>query len=329
MSNEPVKALTDADIMVALAQEDAELSRWKTRTYATLATHAGRRTLSVRGQEFGSWLRLKFRDAQGRSAPAAAVKAAIITLEDLASLEPAKPVHLRTALHADKVYLDLADGSGGAVEISAEGWRIEPFPAARFIQSDLTMAMPRPSREGSLDSLRSILNLADDAAFQLVVTWCVAALMPSGPYPLAVVGGEQGSGKSFFCRCLHNLVDPSALPLRALARNERELYIASANTHVLAYDNISAIGDWLSDSLCKIATGGGMSLRKLYTDDGETYFEAIKPLVLNGIEDVVKRPDLADRAIIFTLPAIPEEEKVEPKILQARFGLLPVLWMLG
>jgi hypothetical protein len=88
MSDEPVKALTDADIMVALAQEDAELSRWKTRTYATLATHAGRRTLPVRGQEFGSWLRLKFRDAQGCSAPAGAVKAAITTLEDLASLEP-------------------------------------------------------------------------------------------------------------------------------------------------------------------------------------------------------------------------------------------------
>ncbi len=64
------------------------MSRWKTRTYATLATHAGRRTLPVRGQEFGSWLRLKFRDAQGRSAPAGAVKAAITTLEDLASLEP-------------------------------------------------------------------------------------------------------------------------------------------------------------------------------------------------------------------------------------------------
>lgn len=76
MSNEPVKALTDADIMVALAQEDAELSRWKTRTYATLATHAGRRTLSVRGQEFGSWLRLKFRDAQCQTARKVAPRSA-------------------------------------------------------------------------------------------------------------------------------------------------------------------------------------------------------------------------------------------------------------
>lgn len=319
MSDEPVKALTDADIMVALAKEDAELSRWKTRTYATLATHAGRRTLAVRGQEFGSWLRLKFLGAQGRSAPAGAVKAAITTLEDLSSLEPEKRVHLRAALHNGKVYLDLADGSGGAIEISPEGWRIEPFPAVHFVQSDLTMALPRPSREGSLDGLRSILNLSDAAMFQLAMTWCVAAMMPSGPYPLAVVGGEHGAGKTFFSCALHDLVDPSALPLRALPKSERDLYIACQNTHVLAFDNISSIGDWLSDSLCKIATGGGMSLRRLYTDDGETYFEAIKPLILNGIEDVVKRPDLADRAIIFTLPAIPEEEKVDPEILQARF----------
>jgi hypothetical protein len=319
MSDEPRNAPTDADLMVALAREEAELSRWQTRTYATVATNAGRRTLPVRGQAFATYIRLKFLDAQGRSAPAAAVKAAITTLEDIASLAPEQPVHLRTAVHDGKVYLDLADGSGGAIEVAANGWRIEPFPAARFVQSDLTKPLPRPSREGSLAGLKQILNLPDDAAFQLALTWCVAALMPWGPYPLAVVGGEQGAGKTFFSRCLHDLVDPSALPLRALPRNERELYIACQNMHVPAYDNISSISDWLSDCFCKISTGGGMSLRKLYTDDSETYFEAIKPLILNGIEDVVKRPDLADRAIIFTLPAIPEEEKVDPEILQARF----------
>lgn len=211
MSVETRSAPGDADLLVALAEEEIELSRWKTRTYATVATAAGRRTIQLRGPAFQSWLRLKFRQAQGRTAPAAAVKAAITTLEDIAGQAKEQPVHLRTAAHEGKVYLDLADGSGAAIEVSPTGWRIEPFPTIRFVQSDLTQAFPRPSRAGSLDALRDLLNLPDAEAFQLAMSWCVASLMPSGPYPIAVIGGEQGAGKTLLSCALHDLVDPSAI----------------------------------------------------------------------------------------------------------------------
>jgi hypothetical protein len=35
-------------------------------------------------------------------------------------------------------------------------------------------------------------------------------------------------------------------------------------------------------------------------------FDAARPVILNGIEDIVTRPDLADRAVFLTLEAIPE-----------------------
>jgi len=38
-------------------------------------------------------------------------------------------------------------------------------------------------------------------------------------------------------------------------------------------------------------------LRQLYTDQDEVLFQAARPIVFNGIEDVISRPDLADRAI--------------------------------
>lgn len=218
-----------------------------------------------------------------------------------------------------KVYLDLADTSGGAIKLSASGWTIEPFPAVRFVQSDLTRPFTRPARNGNLQALKNLLNLPDAASFQLVVTWCVSALMPLGPYPLLAIGGEQGSGKTLFTSVLHDLVDPSALPLRALPRSERELFIACANAHLLAFDNVSTIADWLSDAFCKIATGGGMSLRKLFTDDSEIYFEAIKPLLLNGIDEVVKRPDLASRAIIVALPSLAETDRIDTQQFREYF----------
>jgi hypothetical protein len=50
-------------------------------------------------------------------------------------------------------------------------------------------------------------------------------------------------------------------------------------------------------------------VRQLYTDDEEVLFQAARPILLNGIEDVISRPDLADRAIFLTLPPIAERQR--------------------
>lgn len=128
------------------------------------------------------------------------------------------------------------------------------------VRCTLAQPLPRPGRYDDLDRLRDLLGISDDATFQLIITLCVAALMPNGPYPLIAIGGEQGAGKTLLAGVLH-AVDPSKLPLRALPRSERDLYISCANAHVLGFDTISKMSDWLSDAFCKVATGGGMALR--------------------------------------------------------------------
>ena len=65
----------------------------------------------------------------------------------------------------------------------------------------------------------------------------------------------------------------------------------------------------ISDALCRLASGGSLLVRQLYTDDTEVLFQAARPALLNGIEDVIGRPDLADRAIFLTLPPIGEKER--------------------
>lgn len=319
MNAEEAAKPTDADLLVAIGEKEAKLSQWQSRAYATVVTAKGRRTFQVLGPRLPTWLRLRFRELYQRTPSASAVKAAITALADLASMADEVPVWLRSASHNGKIYIDLGDDSGCAVEVDEQGWRLVPFPPVRFIRSNLGLPLPRPRRTGDLDLIRDLLNLPDDASYQLLMTWCVAALMPAGPYPLIAIGGEQGSGKSLLAGILHDLVDPSRLPLRALPRNERELYIACANTHLLAFDNISTMSDWLSDAFCKVATGGGMALRQIFTDDGEVYFQAVKPIILNAIEDVVTRPDLADRAIVLNLPAIPEAKRIDPAEFAARF----------
>ena len=127
----------------------------------------------------------------------------------------------------------------------------------------------------------------------------MAALRPRGP--LLAISGEQGSAKTVLSKMLKALVDPNVAPVRALPREQRELMIAANNGHVLAFDNLSGLPPWLSDALCRLATGGSFAVRQLYTNEDEILFQAARPLLVNGIEDVISRPDLADRSIFLTL----------------------------
>jgi hypothetical protein len=98
----------------------------------------------------------------------------------------------------------------------------------------------------------------------LVVAWLLAALR-SSPYPLLAISGEHGSAKTVLSKLLRGLVDPKVAPVRALPREQRELMIAANNGHLLAFDNFSGLPAWLSDALCRLASGGSFAVRQLYT----------------------------------------------------------------
>ena len=77
----------------------------------------------------------------------------------------------------------------------------------------------------------------------------------------------------------------------------------------MALDNLSGLPDWLSDALARLATGSGFSTRQLYTDADEFSFSAARPVMLNGIGDVIERSDLLDRAVVVGLAPIAEAER--------------------
>jgi hypothetical protein len=58
-------------------------------------------------------------------------------------------------------------------------------------------------------------------------------------------------------------VDPNAAPARTLPREDREMFTAANNGHVLAFDNLLNLTPRLSDTLCRLASGGGFAVRKL------------------------------------------------------------------
>jgi len=198
---------------------------------------------------------------------------------------------------------------------------IESSPV-RFRRAAGMLPLPVPERGGSIETLQSFLNFASRDDFVLVVAWVLAALRSGGPYPLLAISGEQGSAKTVLSKLLKALIDPNAAPVRTLSREERELMIAANNGYLLAFDNLSGLPNWLSDALCRLATGGSFAVRQLYTDDDEVLFEAARPILVNGIEEVISRPDLGDRAIFLTLEPIGEAQRRSESELWREFEIV-------
>ena len=278
--------------------------------FADFVNNGHRETWPVRSKRFRTWLRRCYYQATGLAANAAAIGSALDLLEARAQFDaPEREISTRVAEHTGRIYLDLADEHWRAVEIGPDGWRVLGCPPVRFRRAAGILPLPVPERGGSIEALRSFLNLSSENDFVLIVAWLLAALRPRGPYPLLAVSGEQGSAKTVLSKLLKALVDPNAAPVRSLPREERELMIAATNGHVLAFDNLSGLPAWLSDALCRLASGGSFAVRQLYTDNEEVLFKAARPMLLNGIEDVIGRPDLADRAIFLTLGPIGERQR--------------------
>jgi hypothetical protein len=164
--------------------------------------------------------------------------------------------------------------------------------------------LPIPIEGETIDALRPFLNTPSEEDFVLVVAWLLAALRPSGPYPVLALTGEQGSAKSTTAKVLRSLIGPFHGNSRSLPDNERDLFIATANSHVMSFDNISFLPKSMSDALCRLAKGGGFSTRRLYSGDEEQIFNSVKPIILNGIGNYVTRSDLADRSISVKLQTI-------------------------
>ncbi len=311
---------------------DADANAFATVPLDPAAPDAAVMYLDVRSRRFALKARQLFgeanpvtgaRGARPGGVSDSAMKEAIPSFEAMALAAQSLQPGVRLLAHGDAIWLDLGDDTYRAIRVMAAGWTVETRAGAPLIRPDGIRALPSPVRgAGALDTLRRLLNISDDAAgkdaFRLVVAWLVAALHPIGPYAVLAVDGEQGSGKSTTCRMLRRLVDPNIADLRAPPRTEDDLLIAALNGSVVALDNVSYIEPWLADALCRLATGGGFSKRKLYADLGEVTVAVSRPILLNGIPSLLARGDLADRSIAITLPPIPDAmRRPESKVWQA------------
>ena len=216
---------------------------------------------------------------------------------------------LRCAAHQGVFWYDLADVKWRAVKVTAEGWSVKAAPIL-FRRFANTAPQVMPAVEGSMERLRPFVNFKSEDDFHLMAVYLVSCLVPGVPKVVLPVSGERGASKSTMLRILRRLVDPARKELLTFPRDCKELALSLYTNYMPAFDNMSHLNPEQSDMLCCAATGGGISKRKLYTDDGEVILDFLRSVVLNGITQVATKPDLLDRSILFELERVPEEQRM-------------------
>jgi len=255
-----------------------------------------------------STLAREFRRIEGTTPNASALADALTALHGEALDAESEPVHLRVAEHDGSIVIDLGRADGKVVLVRSGVWEVlDPSPVL-FRRTALTGELPLPVPGGDLQLLRDLLNVTDES-WPLVIGFMVAALIPSIPHPIALLGGEQGAGKSTGARHIVALIDPSAAPLRSQPRDPEGWAMTASGSWAVVLDNISAIPAWLSDALCKAVTGDGWVRRALYTDSDLAVLTFRRVVMLTSIDAGALRGDLGDRLLLIDLHRIPEAQR--------------------
>ena len=315
-----------ADLAVQLAS-GVELFHDDDKAYARILVGDHRETWRLRGREFKTWLRRQFYLTTQTAIGSQALDDALGVLEGKALFEgPQIKTHVRIAGDDKEIYVDLGNPRWQVLKIDAEGWRVLDEAPMHFRRPPGMGELPIPQSGGHLETdLEPFLNMeADDQ--KLFIACLVNAFRPVGPYPVLCLHGEQGSAKSTAAKIFRGCIDPNMAMLRSTPREERDLLIAGSNGWVVAFDNLSYLPTWVSDALCRVATGAGFGVRELYENDAEVLFQVQRPVVLNGIEDIASRGDLLDRSVLVYMPPIAEHRRLTERMFMAQFDeALPLI----
>jgi hypothetical protein len=312
--------LTQPQTLIKLTEEGATL--WKTPDqvgYATVKIENHLENWPINSKQFRRWLTGRYWDVLDLTAGEKAIKSAMEIIEHKALAGLTHEVHLRLARVGNVIFWDLANEEWECIEITAAGWKIVSNPPVKFRRTGQTATLPYPVTGGSLDDFRPLVR-PDEDSWLLIKGFLLDCLKGRGPYQIMVITGEQGSAKSTLARFAKQLIDPvKKAPLCSLPQKEENLGIDGEFELVLAYDNVSHLSGWLSDAFCRLATGGGIKTRALYTN-GEQYVVGFcRPLILNGIPDFADANDLLSRSILVTQPSIPQTERKTEEELMRQF----------
>lgn len=267
----------------------------------------GSQVFKVRSRACENWLAHLYWKSTESVLNTTTLSSIIQMLEARAIFEgPQYRLHTRIAKHNDSIWYDLGDGR--SVKINSYNWEIVEDSPILFRRFPHQKSQAEPKQNGDIKKLLDFVNLsyADSNGSlspeqKLLLCWTVFSFIPDLPHPAPILAGPQGSNKSTFQKVLKELIDPSSVQAQTSPKGVDDFIQTSSHHWFLVLDNVSHLSESLSDTICRVITGGGFSKRELYSDDSDIIYDFKHIIGINGINLVVEKADLLDRSLIFNL----------------------------
>jgi len=233
---------------------------------------------------------------------------------------------LRVAKENKAYFYDLANEACECIKTDATGWRVVTNQNIPLITNRLTAEQRKPENGGDINDLFRFINVKNDDDRLLLLATLTACFISDIPHPVLIFHGPKGSAKSTAMHLIKTLIDPSEVTSVQLTKNLKDIALNFFSSWLIPFDNVTFIESEVSDVLSKVVTGDSFSTRKLYSD-GELHVMSFRRcLIINGINNPAKKPDLLDRAVLIEIERIDDGARRPEADLQSELtGLLPKL----
>ena len=116
---------TGGDRLLEIAQTVTYFHTSDKVAYADISIDGNRHTYAVRSKAFRLWLSGEYLNSTEKGISSQTLQDTLSTLEAIAIFRgETREVHLRTAEHQGKIYLDLGTDDWKAIEVDSSGWRV-------------------------------------------------------------------------------------------------------------------------------------------------------------------------------------------------------------
>ena len=323
-TNEAKESQANNLVELCLTQQPVFFHDQHRTPYVRVNTGGTRVIMPIRSRPFKAWMAGLMWQTEQKAPGTEGVQGALNTLESMALFQGEKhTLYNRVAPDPNgaAVWIDMCDDKWRAIKVSAEGWSIINDPPILFKRYSHQQPLVEPTRDGDPWKLLDFCNIdkTDKNTRLPLMVICTSYLIPTIPHPILVLYGIQGSGKTWLFNLIRRVFDPSSIEVLCIPKDERERVQQLDHHWIAFFDNSTSIPTWISDTICRAATGGGFTKRELYTDDDDVIYNFKRCVGLNGINIAAQRGDLLDRSLLVGLQNIEKENRKTEKQLLAEF----------
>jgi len=252
----------------------------------------------------------EYYEATGNAAPPTeTIKRVINTVRATSTTEsetiPVVELKNRVAFKNGFIHYDIGDNT--EIVITPDGWTQQQKKEPLFEYHDHQKPQCTPDKKGRITGIENFLRVNKEDRL-LTLIYLISCFVPDIEHPVLHPSGSHGVGKTTFSKILNSLVDPTVSDIFIESKSDSVLHYLT-NHYYCNFDNKSKISAELSDLICMACTGGTVDERQLYTNKGSAISPIKNCVVINGIEQLIRRSDLMDRTILINLEDIKSEDR--------------------